>query len=198
MWQALTHCLASEVSNLESFRRADCQYQYGADYHGEYLSTCELCHAGRAPAHRVPPVCALVVCPLQKRQFHFVGQERSPETRTAVCCQAHWRPCCTQHGQHIAQLTGQLMCASIGLPSVMVGSSHECCRVCAATFNCRAFSYWREDEPGNRRVTPLHLDLLCLPGAWWLPTTHWSPCKQMRSDDSSESCLSQRVPVQQQ
>lgn len=54
------------------------------------------------------------------------------------------------------------MCASIGLPSVMVGSSHECCRVCAATFNCRAFSYWREDEPGNRRVTPLHLDLLCL------------------------------------
>jgi len=91
VWQALTHCLASEVSNLESFRRADCQYQYGADYHGEYLSTCELCHAGRAPAHRVPPVCALVVCPLQKRQFHFVGQERSPETRTAVCCQAHWR-----------------------------------------------------------------------------------------------------------
>jgi hypothetical protein len=142
VWQALTHCLASEVSNLElSARRLPVPIWRGLPWRVPLNVRAVSCW--QSPAHRVPPVCALVVCPLQKRQFHFVGQERSPEDQDGCMLSSTLAPCCTQHGQHIAQLTGQLMCASIGLPSVMVGSSHECCRVCAATFNCRAFSYWR-------------------------------------------------------
>lgn len=153
---AWTHCPASKRAIRAGLLRAECQYDFGMDYHGPAIERCACYTRFNASLAFTMSACREFTCTLHNSVWWANGPCSGGKAALFTLA------------PHVLKEADQAADTRyLGeFPSSWAPSEGTCCRRCMNTFNCRAFTWWSEDEPGNRHACPCFTPQRLHHGSW--------------------------------